>query len=101
MPLASPASGSPGWPRTSGARPPPTGPPIVPETNTHDPAFTALGIRSGVVVVEPGSQMLFLAIVFLLAVRGLAGRRRAACDISARALGLEVARERAGGDEAE
>src|SRR3989442_14139628 len=47
MPLASPASGSAGLPRTSGASPPPTGPPIVPETNTHGPAFTAFGMRSG------------------------------------------------------
>src|SRR5688500_4682517 len=58
MPLASPASGSSGRPRTSSASAPPTGPPMVPETKTQGPALTALGMRSG--AAGPGSQMLFL-----------------------------------------
>src|SRR6266852_4281875 len=88
IPLASPARGSAGLPRTSGASPPPTGPPIVPDTKTQGPAFTAFGIRSGG-GGETGNQMLFLA----MASPWTRGLRRG--------VGLEIAREETLGDEAE
>src|SRR2546428_12178924 len=84
MPLASPARGKLGLPRTSGARPPPTGPPIVPEANTQGPALTALGMRNGV-ADEAGSQMLFFGMI----------------SPSGGAMGLEVARQGPSRHEAE
>src|SRR6266852_3749846 len=85
MPFASPARGSAGFPRTSGANPPPTGPPIVPETNTHGPALTALGIFNGV-PVDAGNQIVFFMRF---------SSARASCRVR-----FEVARQRARGHDA-
>src|SRR5713101_5203169 len=99
MPLASPASGRFGLPRTSGARPPPTGPPIVPEANTQGPAFTAFGMRSGV-ADKVGSQMLFFDMISpWIRGGGVEGAERG--SVSGSAMDLEVARQGPRGHEAE